>query len=78
MLRLLRVSQRLTLYLSQVERRTEVVLQDAKLQKMSQEMASLLAAHNEVLARCLAETILAQLSWPRCSTNCSSPAYMRP
>ncbi len=40
------------LHLVQVERRTEVALRDAKLQKMSQEMASLLAAHDEVRARC--------------------------
>ena len=41
----------LTLRSVQVERRTEVALRDAKLQKMSQEMATLLAAHDEVLAR---------------------------
>jgi len=32
-----------------VKRRTEVALRDAKLQKMQQELVSLLAAHDEVL-----------------------------
>ena len=36
----------------QVERRTEVAVRDAKLQKMSRELASVLAAHDEVMAQC--------------------------
>ena len=60
----------------QVERRTEVALRDAKLQKISKELASVLAAHDEVMLlqsnrhTCLAMCCERKESYSCCGCRC--------